>query len=49
MEPGRGKGETKSGTRGKGSGLRLGPIGTSRSGTILIGAASALMGKLVHR
>ena len=44
MEPGRGKGETKSCTRGSGSGLRHGPIGTSGSGTILIGAADAPIG-----
>ena len=44
MEPGRGKSETNSGTRGSGSGLRRGPFGTSGSGTILIGAAGAPMG-----
>ena len=44
MEPGRGKGETNSGTRGCGSGLRHGPFGTSGCGTILIGAACAPMG-----
>ena len=44
MEPGRGKGETNSGTRGSGSGLRHGPFGTSGSGTILIGAAGAPIG-----
>ena len=41
---GRGKFETKSGKRGSGSGLRHGPFGTSRSSTILIGAAGAPMG-----
>ena len=49
MEPGRGKGETNSGTRGSGSGLRHGPFGTSGSGIILIGAAGAPMGNLAHR
>ena len=44
MEPGRGKGETNSGLRGSGSGLRHGPIGTSGSGTILIGVADAPIG-----
>ena len=44
MEPGRGKGETNSGTRGSGSGLRHGPIGTWGSGTILIDAADAPIG-----
>ena len=44
MEPGRGKGETNSGTRGSGSGLRHGPFGTSGSGTILVGAAGAPIG-----
>ena len=47
MEPGRGK--ENSGTRGSGSGLRHGLFGTSGSGTILIGAAGAPMGKLAHR
>ena len=49
MESGKGKGETNSGTRGSGSGLRHGPFGTSGSGTILIGAAGAPMGNLAHR
>ena len=42
-------GETNSGTRVSGSGLRHGPFGTSGSGTILIGAAGAPMGKLAHQ
>ena len=42
-------GETNSGTRGSGSGLRHGPFGTSVSGTILIGAAGAPIGNLAHR
>ena len=49
MEPGRGKGETNSGTRGSGYGLNHGPFGTSGSGTILFGAAGAPMGNLEHR
>ena len=49
MKPGRGKGETNSGTRGSGSGLINDPFGTSGSGTILIGAAGAPMGNLKHR
>ena len=49
MEPGRAKGETNSGTRGTGSGLRHGPFGTSVRGTILIGAAGTPMGNLAHR
>ena len=49
MEPGRGKGETNSGTIGSGSGLRHDPFGTSVSGTILIGAAGAPMGNLAHQ
>ena len=49
MEPGRGKGETNSRTRGSGTGLRPGPFGTSGSGTVLIGAAGAPMGNLAHR
>ena len=42
MEPGRGKCETNSGRRD-------GLIGTSGSGTILIGAAGAPMGNLADR
>ena len=49
MEPDRGKCETNSGTRGRGSDLRHGPFGTSGSGIILICAAGAPIGKLVHR
>ena len=48
-EPGRGKDDTNSGTRGSGSGLRHGPFGTSGSATILIGAGGAPMGNLAHR
>ena len=44
MEPGTGKGEKNSGTRGSGSGIRHGPFGTSGSITIQIGAAGAPMG-----
>ena len=44
MEPGRGKGETNSGKRGSGPGLRHGPFGTLGSGTIIIGAAGAPIG-----
>ena len=49
MEPGRGKVETNSGTRGSGSGLRHGPFGPSGSGIILISAAGAPMGNLAHQ
>ena len=44
MEPGRRKGEMNSAIRGRGSGLRYGPFGTSESSTILIGTAGAPMG-----
>ena len=44
MEPDRGKGETNSGTKRSGSGLRHDPFGTSGSDTILIGAAGAPVG-----
>ena len=49
MEPGRGKGETNSGTRGSGPGRRHGPFATSGSSNILIGAAGAPIGNLAHR